>query len=159
MLIPRSAPTSELFVGRCFNYGVKATIPHFNHIITFDDSDKTNDIYNSLLDMFKTAKTEMDNIYSKPIYEFSAEIADIFRMKETRAACDSICLGNSLYIADGDNWITPILLQVNVDFDNMNGTTMLFSTDYKRKPLEYRFSKLFATIQQTSVSTPKYTFD
>lgn len=128
-------------------------------IITFDDSDKANDIYNSLLDMFNTAKTEMDNIYSKPIYEFSAEIADIFRMKETRAACDSICLGNSLYIADGDNWITPILLQVNVDFDNMNGTTMLFSTDYKRKPLEYRFSKLFATIQQTSVSTPKYTFD
>ncbi len=128
-------------------------------VITFDDNFKPNEIYNSLVDMFNTAKTEMDNIYSKPIYEFSAEIADIFRMKETRAACDSICLGNSLYIADGDNWITPILLQVNVDFDNMNGTTMLFSTDYKRKPLEYRFSKLFATIQQTSVSTPKYTFD
>lgn len=128
-------------------------------VITFDDNFKPNEIYNSLVDMYTTAKSEMDNIYSKPIYEFSAEIADIFRMKETRAACDSICLGNSLYIADGDNWITPILLQVNVDFDNMNGTTMLFSTDYKRKPLEYRFSKMFATIQQTSVSTPKYTFD
>ena len=36
---------------------------------------------------------------------------------------------------------------------------MTFSTDYKRKPLEYRFAKLFATIQQTSVKTSKFTFD
>ena len=128
-------------------------------IIKFSDDFKPTDIYNSLIDIFTVAKTEMDNIYSKPIYEFSAEIADIFRMEEMRAACADICLGNSLYIADGDNWIMPVLLQVNVDYDKTNGTTMTFSTDYKRKPLEYRFAKLFATIQQTSVKTSKFTFD
>lgn len=128
-------------------------------IIKFSDDFKPTDIYNSLIDIFTVAKTEMDNIYSKPIYEFSAEIADIFRMEEMRAACSDICLGNSLYIADGDNWIMPVLLQVNVDYDKTNGTTMTFSTDYKRKPLEYRFAKLFATIQQTSVKTSKFTFD
>ena len=128
-------------------------------IIKFSDDFKPTDIYNSLIDIFTVAKTEMDNIYSKPIYEFSAEIADIFRMEEMRAACADICLGNSLYIADGDNWIMPVLLQVNVDYDKTNGTTMTFSTDYKRKPLEYRFAKLFATIQQSSVKTSKFTFD
>ena len=38
-------------------------------------------------------------------------------------------------------------------------SAVTFSTDYKRKPLEYRFAKLFATIQQTSVKTSKFTFD
>ena len=128
-------------------------------IIKFSDDFKPTDIYNSLIDIFTVAKTEMDNIYSKPIYEFSAEIADIFRMEEMKSACADICLGNSLYIADGDNWIMPVLLQVNVDYDKTNGTTMTFSTDYKRKPLEYRFAKLFATIQQSSVKTSKFTFD
>lgn len=80
-------------------------------------------------------------------------------MEEMKSTCADIYLGNSLYIADGDNWILPILLQVNVDYDKTNGTTMTFSTDYKRKPLEYRFAKLFATIQQTSVKTSKFTFD
>lgn len=129
------------------------------HIITFNDDFSTNDIHNALLEIYATANSELTNIYSKPIYEFNSDIADIFRIDELKESASNICLGNSLYIIDGDYWILPILLQVDVDYDSMNGVKMSFSTDYKRKPTKYRFSDMLATIQQTSVQTPKFTFD
>lgn len=129
------------------------------HMITFNDDYSANDIYNALLEIWSTANTELTNIYSKPIYEFNSDIADIFRIEELKDSAKNICLGNSLYIVDGDYWIMPILLQVNVDYDKIDGVKMSFSTDYKRKPTKYRFSDMLATIQQTSVQTPKFTFD
>ena len=123
-----------------------------------DDYDKS-DIINTLTETFGYAKEDLDSIFSKPNYEFKINSTNIFSNKLLEDLVENIFIGNSLTIADNVNWIFPILLGVHIDYGNETNFSLTLTTDYKRKPLDVRFSELFGTINQVSPSTPSLTFD
>lgn len=130
-----------------------------NENLGFSEKYSADDIIDTLKDVYQLAQNDLDKIYSKPNYEFSAEVTNIFANKDMSLMLDSLYLGNSLTIATEDDWIYPVLLSVHMDYDNLNNCTLSFSTDYTLKPMAIRFSQLFGTINQTSVETPTFTFD
>lgn len=127
--------------------------------VTFKDAYDAEDIYNVLLDVYMDAKEDLDNIYSRHTYEFEVTMANIFNIPEMKENIKNIFLGNNLIISSPSGLINPVLLSVHINYDNPNDFSMAFSTDYKRKSNELRFSSLFGTINQTSVTTPAFTFD
>ena len=130
-----------------------------NNNVVFNEKYSASDIYITLIDLYNSAKSEMDSIYCKPTYDCESDVANITRIPEMKKQSDTLFLGSSLYIYDDTKWIQPILLELKLDYDNFNYSPMVFTTDYNRKPKEMRFYELFSTIQQTSVETPTYTFD
>lgn len=125
----------------------------------FSEKYLASDIMSTLIDVYDDAKQELDDIYSKQTYEFSLESANLFSIPEMQFATENMYLGNNLYIVNKGEWIQPVLLSVHINYDDKTDFSMTFSTDYKRKPLELRFSDLFGTINQVSTETPAFTFD
>lgn len=125
----------------------------------FSEQYSVSDIMNTLIDVYNNAKQELDDIYSTPTYEFDLEVANVFAIPEMQPAIDNLYLGNSLSIINKDCWVYPVLLSVHIEYENLDNCSMQLSTDYKRKPLEMRFSDLFGTIEQVSVEVPAFTFD
>ena len=105
------------------------------------------------------AKEDLDSIYSKPNYEFKINSTNIFSDKTLEELVFNIYIGNSLTIADEKHWIFPILLGVHIEYGNETNFSLTLTTDYKRKPLDVRFSELFGTINQVSPSTLSVTYD
>ena len=129
-----------------------------NENVVFKTQYEANDIIDTLNTAYENLKSDMQ-LYCKPNYDFELKTVDILSDPELSQAVDDIFLGNYLNIDDHGHWIKPVLLEVRVDYDNKGNGSLSMSTDYKRKPLEIRFGDMFKTIQQTSVTTPAYTFD
>lgn len=125
----------------------------------FSNTYSAQDILSTLVDTYDNAQGELTDIYSKPTYEFKADLANVSATPEMQSALEDLYLGNALYIIDTRQLINPVLLSVHIDYSNPENFSMQLSTDYKRKPLELRFSDLFGTISQVSVETPTFTFD
>lgn len=130
-----------------------------NENITFNEKYSADDIYDTLVDLYNSAKTELDKIYSKSTYDFESDIANIIYMPEMKEKCNNLFLGSSIYIYDDTKWIEPVLLELKIQYDEYSSSPMVFTTNYNRKPKEMRFYELFSTINQVSVETPTYTFD
>lgn len=130
-----------------------------NDKVIFSEEYSPTDIVNTLVDFMDTAKNEMDTLYSKPQYEFDVDFADLPKHSLLGKACEALHLGNALTIDDGEEQVNPILLQLKLSYGSGDNAEMGFSTNYKRKPLETRFSDMFATINQVSVTSPQYTYE
>lgn len=126
---------------------------------TFKDSYDKSDIIDTLTETLGYAKEDLDSIYSKPNYEFKINSTNIFSDKTLEELVFNIYIGNSLTIADEKHWIFPILLGVHIEYGNEMNFSLTLTTDYKRKPLDVRFSELFGTINQVSPSTLSVTYD
>lgn len=126
---------------------------------TFSDTYSADDIFDTLVEVYDDAKSELNSIYSKRNYDFSVDTANILAIDEMEDCISELSLGNSLKIFRENEWITPVLLSIHIDYNDLSNFTMSFSTDYNRQPLSLRFTKLFGTINQTSVNTPTFTFD
>lgn len=135
-----------------------------NDSIVFNEDYNATDIMSTLTDVYNTVRSEFNNIYSKPTFDFSANIAGIFADDEIKNMFKEIALGNSLYIVDDSSrkqfdYINPVLLAIHVEYDDWNNSTFELSTDYKRKPLEIRFTELFGMISQTNPSNASFTYN
>ena len=127
---------------------------------TFSNTYSARDIYDTLVSVYDEAQTDFSSYISKPNYEFTATLANIFAIPEMATNIQDMYIGNAINLRTANSTrVRPVLLSVHIDYDNPNETTMTFSTDYKRKPLQMRFIDLFGTINQTSVETPTFTFD
>ncbi len=124
----------------------------------FNDEYSADDIYNTLVDRYNNAKNDLEKFYSKPMYDFEADMANILTNREMGAVCKNLYLGNIIRIYN-NKWIEPILLEVNINYDDFDSSKIVLSTYYNRKPKELRFCDLFNNMQQASIETPKYTFD
>lgn len=129
-----------------------------NEDIVFSETYSADDIISTLIDTYNSAQQELNNIYSKPTYEFQVDTTNIFADKNIEMMIDTLYLGNSVTIALDNDWIFPVLLSVHIDYSDKKNSTLSLSTDYKRKPLQLRFCDLFGSINQTSVETPSFTF-
>ena len=129
-----------------------------NENVVFSDTYSPDDIINTLIDLMDASKDDLDNLYSKPQYDFEVELADMVKHRILNKACERLYLGNGIRIHDGDTCVEPILLQLHLSYGDEK-SKMSFTTNYERKPLETRFSEMFATINQVSVTSPQYIYE
>lgn len=125
----------------------------------FSETYSADDIISTLETVYDNAEEELENIYCKPTHEYSLSLANITAIPELSVLVDNIYLGNSVFVVNKSDLVKPVLLSIHIDYSNPENFSMQLSTDYKRKPLELRFSDLFGTISQVSVETPTFTFD
>lgn len=126
---------------------------------TFKNTYSSSDIYDMLVGVYNDVKKDFDNIYSHPTYEFEATLANILAIPEMKENIKNMYLGNNLLMSSPTGFVNPVLLSVHIKYDDLSDFSTSFSTDYKRKPIQLRFSDLFGTINQTSVESPSFTFD
>lgn len=129
-----------------------------NSNMSFSETYTADDIINTLKDAYNNMVADLA-LYSKPIYSFKIGAIDIFGDPDLSETAADIYMGNYINIDNNGQWVQPVLLEVHVDFADRSNGSLSLSTDYKRKPLDIRFSDMFKTIQQTNVTTPQYTFD
>ena len=102
----------------------------------------------------------MDSFISKPQYDFEAKTTNIINTEEMKVNVDKIKVGKTICInTENDTFISPILLELHINYFDDSDFNMVFTTNYKRKPEEFRFADLYSTISQTSVSDKTFTFD
>lgn len=126
----------------------------------FSETYDAKDIYDTLIDVYNRAVTELKDRLSLPNYEFSVTMANIFAVSELQKLKENVIIGSPIYLENpSGGWYQPVLLNVHINYKDDTDFSMDFSTDYKSKPKQLRFSKLFSTINQVSVQTPTFTFD
>lgn len=135
-----------------------------NDNVVFSNDYSRDDILNTLQPVYNEAVSDLANIYSKPVYEFSAEMVGLVFNEELSKMISNLFLGNSLYILSDNRkrlfrYIQPILMSFHINYSDYKNSTITLSTNYKQKPWEIRYTQLFGMISQTSVDSPNYVAD
>lgn len=126
----------------------------------FSEDYSTEDIYDTLTSTYDKAKSDMSTYIAKPSYDVNISLANIMLMSEYKDILKTMYLGSYGYVeAERGVWEQSVLLEIDIDFDNKENCAFMFSTNYKRKPLEMRFRDLFDQISKVSVTNNSYTYD
>lgn len=126
----------------------------------FSEDYSTEDIYDTLTSTYDKAKSDMSTYIAKPSYDVNISLANIMLMSEYEDILKTMYLGSYGYVeVERGVWEQPVLLEIDIDFDNKENCAFMFSTNYKRKPLEMRFRDLFDQISKVSVTNNSYTYD
>lgn len=126
---------------------------------TFSENYDAKDIINTLVEVYNQAKTDMDTFISKTNYDFEAGVINWLTIPEMQRSFNALKMGNTIRINTlKSTYVSPILLELHIDYLNKDNFTMQFSTDYTRQVLEYRFADLFNTISQVSVTSNTFNF-
>ena len=131
-----------------------------NENATFSETFGADDIVDTLADVMQQANNDFENIYSKDNYDFECDTVNWTAIEEMQPQAERIKVGQSVYLGtEPSKWVVPILLELHIDEKDDDAFKMTFTTDYNRKPLQFRFADLYGTITQTSVTDSTFTFD
>lgn len=131
-----------------------------NDNIVFSEDYDEKDIIGTLTDVYNQAKSDMDLFLSKPNYDFEVDSVNWTTLTQMQRNFCRLKLGQTLYINTvDDNYVIPVLLELHINYKDDNDFKMTLTTDYKRRPLQFRFADLYGTITQTSVTDNAFTFD
>lgn len=131
-----------------------------NENAVFSETFGADDIVDTLADVMQQANNDFENIYSKDNYDFECDTVNWTAIEEMQPQAERIKVGQSVYLGtEPSKWVVPILLELHIDEKSDDAFKMTFTTDYNRKPLQFRFADLYGTITQTSVTDSTFTFD
>jgi hypothetical protein len=98
----------------------------------------------------------------QPTYEFTIDTANFLFASEFAGFRDSLELGCGVYLRlNNDKVITPILIEVELDYENQDSLSLVFSNRFKRydnvNTLKDMIESTYSTSRSFDVS--KYTYD
>lgn len=129
-----------------------------NENATFSDTYTESDIINTLNSVNDEAVSDFNSFISKHCYEFSIDTANILKIDEFKI--DEMYLGYSVILETKyGSYQFPVCMAIHINYDDDTDFSFTFNTDYNTKPLKMKFTKLFGTINQTSVVESAWTFD
>lgn len=131
-----------------------------NENAIFSETYGADDIVDTLADVMGQANSDFTNIYSKDNYDFESDTVNWTAIEEMQEQAKKIKVGQTIYLGtEPDKFVCPILLELHIDYKEDDNFKMTLTTDYNRKPLQFRFADLYGTITQTSVTDSAFTFD
>lgn len=131
-----------------------------NDNAVFSETYGAEDIMQTLNSVYSQQKEDLDSILSKPSFEFEVDTINWMAIEEMWPQAQQIRLGNTVnLITEDDKWVQPVLLELHINRIDPSDFHMTFTTDYTRKPTQFRFADLYGTITQTSVTDSAFTFD
>lgn len=116
-----------------------------------DRMDVSQQLYEQGLKVFKK--------FAHPLYEFDVDVSPFLFSKEYEPFYKAIALGHSVNLeVEPGNWVSPRLVQVVIDYDNPDNTSVILSDTYRLINDVYKFSDDFnnsvKTSRKTSLSAP-----
>lgn len=128
-----------------------------NENATFSDTYTSTDIINTLDSIYNEAISDFNSYISKHCYEFSVSTANILKINEFNI--EDMYLGYSVILETKSGICQyPVCMAMHINYDDDTDFSLTFNTDYNTKPLKMKFTKLFSTINQTSVIESTWTF-
>lgn len=131
-----------------------------NEDIVFSEEYSADDIISTLVSSFDQAKNDMDSFISQPDYDFEADTANWCDIAEIENARENVKVGKTMFInPENDTIIAPILLEWHFNYKDDDDFKMTFTTNYRRKPIQYRYADFFNSINKVSVSDNTFNFE
>lgn len=126
----------------------------------FSETYCADDIYTMLREVLKQSKYDLDNRLSMINYDFSVDNTNIIALDDFDFKNRELYMGHQTYVQlDKNETISPILLEMHVNYFDDDDFSFTFTTDVKRKPEHFRFADLYSTISQTSVTNNQFSFE
>lgn len=127
---------------------------------SFSETYNGDDIYSMLSDVLSEARFDLVNRLAIANFDFSVDTANILAIPEFKTVCNGLYMGHQLGLnVSHTEYISPMLLEMHRNYKDENDFSFTFTTDMKRKPIQFRFADLYSTITQTSVTDSTFTFD
>lgn len=131
-----------------------------NDNLVFSEDYSGEDIIDVLDQAKSQANYDLNNLYSKYNYDFELDMANFIKLTEMDEQSKRIRIGQTLHInVDTQKWISPILLEIHINYTDPSDFSMKFTTDYNRKVTSFRYADLYDSITKISVSNNQFTFD
>ena len=126
----------------------------------FSETYNSEDIYSTLSELLAEARYDLANRLAIANFDFSVDTANILAIPEFKNVCKGLYMGHQLGLnISKKEYVTPMLLELHINHKDDNDFSFTFTTDMKRKPIEFRYADLYSTITQTSVTDSTFTFD
>ena len=127
---------------------------------SFSETYNGDDIYNTLSEILSEANFDLVNRLAIANFDFSVDTANILAIPGFKTACKGLYFGHQFGLnVSHTEYISPMLLEMHRNYKDENDFSFTFTTDMKRKPIQFRFADLYSTITQTSVTDSTFTFD
>lgn len=126
----------------------------------FSETYDANDILSTLREILDEARYALETRLSIANFDFTIDSVNITAIPEFKTSALGMYMGHllTLYISPTEI-VTPMLLEMHKNYKDPNDFSFTFTTDMKRKPIQFRFAELYSTISQTGVTDSAFTFD
>lgn len=131
-----------------------------NENAVFSDTYGADDIIEILKSVKEQAEFDLNNYYCKYNYDFEIDMANWLALVEMDRQVEALRVGQTLRLnTDNNKWVSPILLELHINYTDKDDFSMKFTTDYNRKVSQYTFSDLYDSISRVSTSNKQFAFN
>lgn len=111
-------------------------------------------------DLYSYSVSVLDRI-SEPEYEFSVDSVNFLFAPEYEAFKKVLELGSSLYLDTGSGVVTPLLLEIQLNYDDLTSYSMTFCNKFRRSKGASRFIDMLEDMSHSVSSTDfsKFNYD
>lgn len=108
------------------------------------------DVQNEAQSLYDKALSVLDKV-SKPRYQFTVEMVNFLALPEFETFTKQLQLGCEFTIGIDENTsFNPVLLEMVIDFNNPNNTTMTFSNSMRLSNQAFNVAELFNSVNKTT---------
>ena len=123
------------------NFIFKANYINSNFVVI--DKMTTTEIQDMSKQLLERGKKELKKL-SQPSFTFSMELANFLFIEKFKPFIDELKLGSLIHAeVKEDVWVSPILLEIDIDYDNPENSTMTFGNKFRLETSEWTFNELF----------------
>ena len=123
------------------NFIFEASYTNSNFVVT--DKMTTTEIQDMSKQLLERGKKEMKKLL-QPSFTFSMELANFLFAEKFKPFIDELKLGSLIQAeVKEDVWVSPILLEIDIDYDNPENFTMTFGNKFRLETSEWTFNELF----------------
>lgn len=123
------------------NFIFEASYTNSNFVVT--DKMTTTEIQDMSRQLLERGKKEIKKL-SQPSFTFSMELANFLFIEKFKPFIDELKLGSLIHAEVRDDvWVSPILLKIDIDYDNPENFTMTFGNKFRLETSEWTFNELF----------------
>lgn len=136
------------------NFIFQANYTNSNFVVT--DSMTTVEISDMATQLMEQGKQELTRL-SQPSFTFSMDVVNFLFIEKFKPFINELKLGSLVHAEiKKDNWVSPILLEMDIDYDNPNNFTMTFGNKYRLQTNEWTFKELFDQSKVTNSVSRNY---
>ncbi|MBQ2671428.1 MAG: hypothetical protein IJG00_01265, partial [Clostridia bacterium] len=136
------------------NFIFEASYTNSNFVVT--DKMTTTEIQDMSKQLLERGKKEMKKL-SQPSFTFSMELANFLFAEKFKPFIDELKLGSLIHAeVKEDVWVSPILLEIDIDYDNPENFTMTFGNKFRLETSEWTFNELFNQSKTSSSVSRNY---
>ena len=125
----------------------------------FSDTYSVDDISSTIISVLANSVNDLRTRLCNIQYDFTIDVSNIHAVPMFEQLQKRMYMGLPVYFDIGERELAePILLERHINYKDPTDFSYTFTTDMKRRPLQFRFADLYSTISQTSVADSTFTF-